>query len=145
MVTPLNDAPVAHIDSGYSTIEGGAFEIDFSGLLINDVDVDGDPLAVVSVISSINTEVTSTADGTILVAPRPYFFGTGFFDYVVSDGNGGFSTGRVNFEVDPINDPPALAPDRFETDAGQPICVPIRWSSISTSCSPTTSSATATR
>ena len=121
VVTPLNDAPVAHIDSGYSTIEGGAFEIDSSGLLINDVDVDGDPLAVVSVISSINTEVTLTADGTILVAPRPYFFGTGFFDYVVSDGNGGFSTGRVNFEVDPINDPPALAPDRFETDAGQPI------------------------
>ena len=145
-MTPVNDAPVAHTDSGFSTIEGGSFEIDPSALLNNDVDVDGDPLEVVSVISSANTEVSITAEGLILVAPRPYFFGSGFFDYVMSDGNGGFSTARVNFEVAPINDPPALARRSFRrpTPASRSART-IRSSSISTSCLPTTSSVTATR
>ena len=121
-VTPVNDAPVAHNDTAEAIAEGTTFTLDPLTLLANDTDIDGDGLAIQSVQSNADVTVTIGDDGLIHVAPRAFFWGNTFFDYVVADGSGASSTGRVSFTVTPVNDPPELHDDRFETtDSGDPI------------------------
>ncbi len=120
-VTPVNDAPVARNDSGFVTAEGSAFTIAPATLLANDTDIDGDVLRVASVVSNANLVVVLGDDGLIHVTPRPYFWGTTTFDYVISDGAGGTSTAHATVIVTPVNDPPEAVADLITTDEGQPI------------------------
>lgn len=121
-VTPVNDAPVARNDGAPAVAEGGSFKIDPLVLLANDSDIDGDALQIESVQSNANVAVSIDADGLITVAPRDYYWGNAYFDYTLSDGKGGTSTGRVSFTVTPVNDAPELKNDRFETNQdGSPI------------------------
>ena len=121
-VTPVNDAPVANSNTVEAVAEGTNFTLDPFALLANDTDIDGDGLTIQSVQSNPNVTVTIGDDGLIHVTPRAFFWGNTFFDYVIADPSGATSTGRVNFTVDPVNDPPELHDDRFETtDAGDPI------------------------
>ena len=123
VVTPVNDPPVGVDDGGFSTNENTAFAIDPAALLANDTDVDaGDVLHVASVQSSADLLVTLAADGTLNVRPRDYFFGPASFGYTVADAAGATATARVNVNVIPVNNPPDLHNDRFETtQAGDPI------------------------
>ncbi|WP_327194515.1 tandem-95 repeat protein [Novosphingobium beihaiensis] len=121
-VTAVNDAPVAHNDSAPAIAEGSAFTLDPRVLTANDSDIDGDVLTVTSVQSNANVTATIGEDGLIHVAPADYYWGSAYFDYVVSDPSGTTSTGRVTFDVTPVNDPPELHDDRFDTtEAGDPI------------------------
>ena len=121
-VTPVNDAPVTTDDTGFSTYEDVPFQIDANQLLANDTDVDGDILAVTSVVSSADLQVELTADGIVIVTPRNFFFGDTFFDYVIEDPSGASAIGRVNVNIIPVNNVPEPQNDLFETDnSGQPI------------------------
>ena len=121
-VTPVNDAPVAHNDSASAIAEGASFTLDPRTLLANDADVDGEWLSIQSVQSNADVIATIGEDGLIHVAPRAYFWGNAYFDYTVVDLSGATSTARVSFTVTPVNDPPELHDDRFDTtDAGDPI------------------------
>ncbi|MEZ5840751.1 MAG: tandem-95 repeat protein [Hyphomicrobiales bacterium] len=120
-VTPVNDAPQARTDTGFSTLEDVSFEISAASLLANDVDVDGDRLTIQAVQSNANVQVELTSDGYIVVTPRPYFFGDAYFDYTVRDGAGLTSVGRVNLHVTPVNNIPELHADLIDTDEGEPI------------------------
>jgi len=121
-VTAVNDAPVARNDSAPAVAEGTRFTIDPRTLTANDIDIDGDALTVVSVIGNGNVAVTLNSDGMIDVAPRDYYWGAAYLDYVVRDPSGATSTGRVSFTVTPVNDVPEPLNDRFTlTEAGDPI------------------------
>ena len=121
-VTAVNDAPVARTDSVAQFAEGSTIVLDPRILTANDSDVDGDALFVESVVSNANVQVTIGDDGLITVAPRDYYWGAAYFDYVVSDGQGGTATGRVNFTVTPVNDAPELADDLIDKNQdGSPI------------------------
>jgi Ca2+-binding RTX toxin-like protein len=120
-VTPVNDAPVARNDSGFTTAEDVAFTIDPRTLLANDSDIDGDLLTIQSVASNANLNVQLRADGMIVVTPRTYFWGTTTFDYVVADPSGATSTAHATITVTPVNDPPEAINDRIDTDEGLPI------------------------
>ncbi len=121
-VTPVNDAPLARADRTEAFAEGTSVTLDPRTLLANDSDIDGDTLTVRSVRSSADIAVSIGEDGLIRVVPRAYYWGEATFDYVVSDAAGATATGQVRFTVTPVNDPPDLADDRFETtESGAPI------------------------
>jgi hypothetical protein len=93
-VTPVNDAPVASDDTRY--LNGATkFYIYIPGILSNDSDVDGNTLSLASYTQSyLNGSVSKS--GSYLVYTRPSSWtGSDFFQYTISDGNGGSATGRV--------------------------------------------------
>ncbi|WP_244651328.1 tandem-95 repeat protein [Rhizobium sp. CFBP 8762] len=121
-VTPVNDAPVTRDDDVAATDEGKSFTLDPAQLLTNDRDIDGDSLTIRSVQSNADVSVAIGADGRIRIAPRAYYWGNAWFDYVAVDPNGATATGRVRFSITPVNDAPQAHDDRFETtDSGGPV------------------------
>ena len=112
-VNPVNDAPVAVNDRGFSVDEGGVFSIEASDLTGNDKDIDGDELTITSVSGNGDVTVELTDDGVIIVRPTPFFFGETSFEYTVSDPGNLTSTATVKLEVDPVNDPPEPINDAY--------------------------------
>ncbi|MDA8587016.1 Ig-like domain-containing protein [Rhodobacteraceae bacterium] len=84
-VTPVNDAPVALDDTGFSTAFDAALEIDPANLLANDTDADQDTLSISSV-QALSGGTAVLSQGVILFTPTPGFSGTAEFEYSVSDG-----------------------------------------------------------
>ncbi len=87
-ITPVNDAPVAQDDAGFSVEADTQLTINASDLLANDSDVDGDALTVVSV-TSVGTG-TATFDANtnqVTYAPQTGFSGDDTFIYTVTDGD----------------------------------------------------------
>ncbi|MGB3408012.1 MAG: tandem-95 repeat protein, partial [Jannaschia sp.] len=120
-VTPVNDAPTARTDGGFSTDEDTAFQILPDELLGNDSDIDGDRLTLTAVQGSEGLAVELTADGVIVVTPSPSFFGNTSFTYTLSDGKGGVATGTAMVRVDPVNDAPLPQADFLDTYQGNRI------------------------
>ncbi len=112
-ITPVNDAPVA-VDDAATTNEDTAVQIAASSLVANDIDIDGDALAVLSVSNVTNGSV-SLASGTITFTPAAQFSGSATFDYVVSDGTL-TDTGTVTVVVSAVNDAPVATDDAASTD-----------------------------
>ncbi len=119
-VTPVNDAPVATNDVA-RTSEDVAVTIP---VLVNDTDVDGDPLTITAATSP-NGSVVINPDGTISFTPAPNFNGPATISYTVSDGRGGTSTATVTVTVDPVNDAPVAANDVATTNEDTPVTIPV--------------------
>ena len=95
----VNAPPVATNDS-YVVDEDGVLVVGAPGLLANDSDPDGDPLAVVLGTSANGTVTPGTAGaGSFRYEPDPDFVGTDTFVYRVEDGNGGADLARVTIVV----------------------------------------------
>src|SRR6185436_2467412 len=109
-VTPVNDAPVA-VDDSASTPEDVAVTI---APLVNDSDVDGDPLTIISATTT-NGTVVVVGGTNLLFTPAPNFNGTTTITYTISDGNGGTTTATVTVTVTPVNDPPVAVDDSAST------------------------------
>jgi VCBS repeat-containing protein len=92
-----------------ATDEDSQLHILSSQLLNNDFDADSDTLALIAVHSStLGASVLIDASGNIVYDPTaasalqalaPGEFLTDYFDYEISDGNGGFDTGTVSVTV----------------------------------------------
>ena len=96
------------------------------GLLGNDSDPDGDPLAITEVDGNQVTLpgtfnllsgaiLTLNADGTFSYDPNGQFASlavgvsdTDTFEYTIGDGNGGSDTATVNITIDGVNDAPTI-------------------------------------
>ncbi|MEO0764220.1 MAG: cadherin-like domain-containing protein, partial [Pseudomonadota bacterium] len=116
-VNPVNDPPQAVADS-YTTGRDTQLAVTLaaSGLLANDIDIDGDALTA-SLAATQSTAVAGTAvvnaDGTFTFDPTAGFTGTTGFDYVVSDPSGASATGRVTIGVTFDNTPPEAVDDAY--------------------------------
>lgn len=86
-VTPVNDAPVAVNDSGFTATGGNALVINASTLLANDSDVDGNTLTITSVGNAVGGTVSLNAQGQVVYAASAGYQGTGSFGYTISDGS----------------------------------------------------------
>lgn len=100
----VNDAPVAVDDPGdgdlYRIDQGaGPLVVGGAGVLGNDHDVDGDPLAASVASGPGHGTVVVNPDGTFTYTPDPSFHGVDSFTYHVSDGRGGTDTGEVRIRV----------------------------------------------
>ncbi|UJW92748.1 Ig-like domain-containing protein [Vibrio parahaemolyticus] len=103
-VSPVNDAPIANDDS-YSTSQDTTLTIPANGVLINDVDIDNDPLIVIDadVTSTFGGVVNVSSDGSFIYQPADGFAGIDTFNYTVDDGNGGSSSATVTITVEAKN------------------------------------------
>jgi VCBS repeat-containing protein len=99
-VTHINNSPQAQNDSA-TTPQGTPVTI---YVLANDLDPDGDMLALDSVGSAGNGSITS--DGSsVIYTPNPGFTGVDNFTYTISDGKGGTDTATVTVTVTPAETP----------------------------------------
>jgi hypothetical protein len=94
-VTPVNDPPVAVADV-VSTRVGEPVTV---AILDNDVELDGDTLAVVSLGVPLHGTATLRDDGTTLYTPQAGYTGTDTFDYTIDDGNGEQASAAVHIGV----------------------------------------------
>lgn len=109
VVTPVNDAPSAQNDSGFSTDENQSLTILATDLLANDTDADGDSLMIESVGNAQNGSVVINSDGVIAFTPDFGYSGTASFDYTVTDGHGATGSATVNVDVNAAPEPPTTA------------------------------------
>ncbi len=98
-INPENDNPVAINDSA-RTNENQSVNIN---VLRNDYDVDGDTVSVHSITNQPDHgTIKVNSDGTITYTPNKGYDGYDYFEYKITDGNGGYDTARVDIKVDPI-------------------------------------------
>ncbi|HEX7181652.1 MAG TPA: Ig-like domain-containing protein [Thermoanaerobaculia bacterium] len=122
-VTGVNDPPAAANDSA-TTPEDTAVAIP---VLSNDVDVDGDSLAVFSVTQGAHGTVTFTGgDGEpVTYTPNANFNGSDSFTYRLSDGMTTFVSATVTVTVTPVNDPPVVVNDTATTLEDTPVTIDV--------------------
>jgi VCBS repeat-containing protein len=99
-VTALNDAPVAQNDS-YQISNGGNLFVVAPGVLANDIDPEGDPMATILVSAPLFGSLTLNADGSFEYVPLPNFSGTDSFTYKTTDGGADSNVAMVTITVGP--------------------------------------------
>ncbi|UUZ55160.1 tandem-95 repeat protein [Massilia sp. H-1] len=104
----------------------------------NDVDADGDPLAISSVQDAVNGTV-AIVGGNVVFTPNANYNGPASFTYTVADGHGGTSTATVNVNVSAVNDVPVAVADQVGGTEDTPLTIPLP------PCSATTPTPTAIR
>lgn len=104
IVTNANRLPVAVTDALTRWASQGV-TTDATNLLANDTDLDNDPLTVTSVTNALppGTALALT-NGAVRYWPPFGSTNSGSFNYIITDGQGGFATGLVTVAVQP--DPP---------------------------------------
>ena len=97
-VRPVNDKPVAvadHFDAEADT----PLVLTAAQLLANDTDIEGDTLTILAVTAAQNGTVSLDQNGNITFTPAAGYTGDASFNYVVRDGNGGFTLGTANLSI----------------------------------------------
>ncbi len=105
-VNAVNDAPVAANDDSFESDEDTPLTITASSLLLNDVDVDGNVLSIISVADAENGSVEIDSNGNVIFTPTTNYNGPASFRYTISDGNGGVSSAIASLTIHAINDAP---------------------------------------
>ncbi|GAB4262371.1 MAG: hypothetical protein Kow0092_12700 [Deferrisomatales bacterium] len=121
-VRPANGPPVAAED-GYQVEEDRTLSVAAPGVLANDADPEGDPLAAELVAGAQHGAVTLSSDGSFQYAPEPGFHGVDGFTYRAGDGELTSPETPVTITVTPVNDPPVAVGDAYTTGSGEPLDV----------------------
>ncbi|OMH37537.1 Ig-like domain-containing protein [Motiliproteus sp. MSK22-1] len=105
-ILPVNDAPVANSDGGY-TVDNDATLV-LTDLLDNDTDVDNShaELTIIAVDQAVHGTVVLNAAGEAIFTPDSGYTGAAGFSYRVSDGAGGETEGLVSINVTQPQIPP---------------------------------------
>ncbi|MFM7057513.1 MAG: tandem-95 repeat protein, partial [Planctomycetota bacterium] len=111
-VLPVNDAPVATGES-FSTSFNTPISVAAPGVLLNDRDVDGDPLTVILSTPPAHGTLTLNPNGSFIWTPTVGYSGPDSFQYQVSDGITLSAAATVSITVTP----PVLTPKFFVVDA----------------------------
>lgn len=118
-----NSAPVAINDSA-ATESGTTVVIP---VLSNDSDPDGDSLNITA-FSGVNGTITDNGNGTVSFTPPTSFTGTEYFNYTISDGQGGSdsATVTVNVAAKPAqNSAPTAGNDSATTEENTAVTIPV--------------------
>jgi VCBS repeat-containing protein len=125
-ITPVNDPPIA-VDDVYSVDEGDTLLVDDAdgtvtpadpdddGVLVNDIDAEGDSMTVTLVSEPFYAaSFTLNDDGTFTYEHDGSEFSQDRFEYQVTDENGAVSNvATVLINVNPINDTPVAVDDVY--------------------------------
>ena len=105
-ILPVNDAPVANSDSGYSVDNDATLVL--TDLLDNDTDVDNShaELTIIAVDQAVHGTVVLNTAGEAIFTPDSGYTGAAGFSYRVSDGAGGETEGLVSINVTQPQIPP---------------------------------------
>lgn len=115
-ISAVNDAPLAVTDA-YSTNEDTP--LNAASVLINDTDVDGNPLTLnpTPLTQPLHGTLTLNADGTFIYTPQLNYNGSDAFTYQICDNAlpALCSTGQVNLTVISVNDAPIAVSGNYST------------------------------
>lgn len=111
-VNPVDDLPIANNDS-VATGEDTPVTI---AILVNDVNVDADPLAVTNLTQPNSGVVSLNPNNTVTYTPTLNFNGVDFFNYTVNDGITDSNVATVTVTVNSINDVPVANDDATTLD-----------------------------
>ena len=114
------DAPPLALDDAYTIGQDGTLIVAANGILANDSDPDGDPLASALVTGPANGTLTLNPDGRFTYVPDPGFSGADSFTYQASDGRGGSATATVSLTVTPTDNAPNAVDDLVSVDETLP-------------------------
>ncbi len=82
-VVEVNDPPVALPDA--VTVDQNSGPTPLLGLLLNDIDIEGDPFVLLSVTQPLHG-VTEIVEGVVTYAPERNYVGSDSFSYTITDG-----------------------------------------------------------
>jgi VCBS repeat-containing protein len=123
-VVPVNNAPVA-VNDAYTTLEDTVLTISGPGVLLNDIDVDFDPLSAVMANGPFHGTVVLNSNGSFTYTPFANYNGPDSFTYNVTDGKlYGATPATVSITVLPVNDPPVAVDDFYQTSENVTLNVP---------------------
>jgi hypothetical protein len=113
VVQPVNDAPIS-LENTFAVLQGSTLEAT-TGVLINDMDIEDDPLVAILVAPPTRGVITFRVDGSFVYVPEVGFIGTDSFTYIASDGVTGGNPTTVEVQVDvgsvlPPAPPPSPSP-----------------------------------
>ncbi len=113
-VTPVNDAPLAvddgSVESPFVTVLEDSEASPAIEVLVNDTDLELNPVMVTSASSPNGTVVINSAT-TLSFTPAENFNGATTISYTISDGQGGTASGTVFVAVTPVGDLPVAVDD----------------------------------
>ncbi len=121
-VTAANDAPSASDDS-YSMDEDTTLVINATGVLGNDIDVEGDAITAVLASGPSDGSLTLNADGSFTYTPNADFNGTDSFTYKANDGTADGNEATVTINVGQVNDDPVATGESYATDEDNTLTV----------------------
>ncbi|MEC4090247.1 Ig-like domain-containing protein [Pseudoalteromonas rubra] len=126
LIERVNQDPIA-FDNHYALAQNSELTVSGAGLLVNDIDFDGDALTVntTPVTDVQNGTLTLNADGSFNYQPNSDFIGTDSFEYQVEDGNGGSNTATITLliETEVSNFPPVAVNDSYQTNEDEQLFV----------------------
>jgi GH18 family chitinase len=93
---PPPGPPLANPDS-YSVDIPNTLNVDFPGVLLNDIEPDGDSMTAYLNSTTLNGNLTLNSDGSFGYIPNSDFLGIDSFSYYASDGN--FTSNSVNVTI----------------------------------------------
>lgn len=110
-VVAVNDPPEVNGDTL------GVAKNETAGIypLQNDLDIDSSTLNIIDFTTPANGSVTLQLDQQFIYSPNENFVGSDQFQYTISDGDGGSSSGWVDVTVTEINRAPVALDDSIET------------------------------
>jgi len=94
-------------------------------VLLNDTDVENDPLSVLGNGAAANGGVTNNGDATFTYTPNAGFVGLDKFSYTLSDGAGGTGSARVRVAVAVANYTPQAVGDQAATTYPSSVIIPV--------------------
>ncbi len=123
-----NSPPAAQPDS-YTITENTPLHVSWvSGVLANDLDVDGDSLTAILMTPPSHGSVNVNEDGAFVYTPTADFHGIDHFDYIAFDGTDLSVEAGVTITIlqrpDSTNSPPAAQPENYYTSKNSPLIVP---------------------
>jgi fibro-slime domain-containing protein len=122
IVLPLNDKPVAVVDT-IRTNEDTDLNLSARGILINDVDIDGDVLTAVKVTEPTRGTLVLNSNGSLTYSPPRDSNGTYSFTYRAKDATDSSNSATVYIIVAPINDMPVGSPDNYTVNEDDSLVV----------------------
>ncbi|MCH8048210.1 MAG: tandem-95 repeat protein, partial [Planctomycetes bacterium] len=116
-VAPVNDAPTADDDGGYELDEDGELIVGAdAGVLVGDIDSEGDPLTARLVEDASHGTLALAEDGSFTYTPDEDFFGEDSFTYVANDGESDSNVATVTIDVNAVQDAPVTVDDKYVAD-----------------------------
>jgi Tol biopolymer transport system component len=116
VVGPNIQTPPHAVDDTYTTAENTPLAVAASGVLGNDIEVNGHVLSGILVSGPQHGGLTFNADGSFNYTPNDKFFGSDSFSYKDNDGAADSNAATVTILVAKETTPPVLTPVADQTD-----------------------------
>jgi VCBS repeat-containing protein len=123
-VHAVNDAPIAS-DDAWGVNENTTLTAFLPGVLANDSDLDGDPLAAILVTGPTSGTLSLNANGSFSYVPTINYSGSDSFTYKANDGVADSNVATVSITVHFVNAAPVASNDAYNVNEDTTLVVAV--------------------